>query len=224
MTRALLLALTLLTATGCDPYPQVEQTNTIEAYEEYLATHEGTQNAAQAKSRLETLMIEKAREAKSLEAYDAYLARFPQGVFRKDAYKEREGHLWDWADKENTIEAWQTYLDEYPSFDAKKVRKARRRKATAAYLPNLKIGEVVTKKVNMAEDPEGPLNGYLFSADVTNNGDQVLTFLQFTIRYLGDDGSVQGSSAWPVVSSNYGIPVEEIKKVPIKPGETRTWD
>lgn len=224
MFRSWLLIGALVALSACDPYPQVEKTNTIEAYEQYLAEHGSSTYAPQAIGRLETLMIEKAREEKSLEAYDAYLERFPQGIFRKDAYKEREAHLWDWADMQNTVPAWEKYLEEYPSFEAKKVRKARRRKDTAAYLPNLQIGDVSMKKVNMAEDPEGPLNGYLFTADVTNKGDQTLTYLQFTVRFLGDDGKVLGDGSWPVVSSNYGIPVEEEKKIPIQPGETRTWE
>ncbi len=45
-----------------------------------------------------------------------------------------------------------------------------------------------------------------------------------TIHFLGEDGKRAGEEKWPLVSSNYGIPVPEEKKVPVKPGETRTWD
>ena len=76
----------------------------------------------------------------------------------------------------------------------------------------------------LAEDPEGPLNGYMFSVDVTNNTDKTIVYLGMRIRFYDADGKRVGSEKWAVVSSNFGIPVEEEKKIPIKPGETRKWE
>lgn len=222
------LALTLLAFSlglaACDPFPQVREQDTIEAYEAYLAEHPDSNYAAEAKGRLDELMYEKAKEAKTLEAYDAYLERFPKGLFHDKARKEREAYLWEWALTTHTPEAWDRYMEEYPQFDAKKVRKARKHKKAAEYKDNVGIGALSAEPANLAENPEGPKDGWMFKADITNNGDQTLTYLQITIRFEDGSGTVIGEEKWPVVSSNYGIPVEEEKKVPMKPGETRTWE
>lgn len=224
MSRAVFALVALLALGGCDPFPEVKKQDTIEAYEGYLKEHPDSNYAIEAKARLEQLYIDKARAEKSLEAYDAYIDRFPNGIFRKAAYEEREQHLWEWADETNTAEAWDKYVEAYPSHDAKKVKEARRRKDTAIYLPNLSWTDVRLEQVNLAEDPEGPLNGWLISTDVTNKGDKTLTYLQMTARYVDDEGKTLGSAKWPVVSQNYGIPVEPEKKEPMKPGDTRTWE
>ncbi len=173
MSRTLIVPLLalVLAASACDTFPQVRQQDTIEAYEKYLAEHPDSNYAAEAKGRLETLMYEKAKTDQTLEAYDAYMKRFPNGMFAEKARNEREKFLWEWADETHTVEGWDRYLSEYPQHDAKKVREARRRKMAAEYAPNVKIGEITREKVNLAEDPEGPLNGWLFKADITNGGD-----------------------------------------------------
>jgi len=226
MSRTLAVTLLALSLglSACDPFPQVREKDTIEAYEQYLAEHPDSNYAAEAKGRLETLMYEKAQKDQTLEAYDAYMKRFPKGMFAEKARKEREKYLWEWADETHTVEAWERYLDEYPQHDAKKVREARRRKKAAEYAPNIAIGELQMEKVNLAEDPEGPLNGWMFKAEITNNGDQTLKYLQMTVKFMGEDGKKAGEEKWPLVSANYGIPVPEEKKEPVKPGETRTWD
>jgi hypothetical protein len=215
--------LVVLSLAGCDPFPEVRKVDTIEGYEAYIAEHADSTFVSEARARLEVLYLEKARAERTLEAYDAYTSKFPQGVYRKEAYIEREAFMWAWADATNTADAWERYLKEYPSHDARKVKDARRRKECATYLPNLAWTPVAMKKVNLAEDPNGELNGWMFSSDVTNNGPQTITYLQLTLRFKDTSGKTIGDARWPVVSENYGIPVEEEKKIPIKPGETRTW-
>ena len=227
MTRSV-IAIAMLAATlspgGCDPYPAAKKLDTIEAYEAYLADNSDSFYAMQAKTRLQELYMEQAREEKTLAAYDAYLDRFPDGIFRDKAYAERELHLWEWAEETNTPESWQKYIDAYPSFDTKKAKKAKSRKEVMEHAPNLPMTALTMEKANLAEDPEGPLNGYMFKVDVTNSTDKTITYLGMEIRLMGADGRTLGRERWAVVSSNFGIPVEEEKKVPIKPGETRTWE
>ncbi|TVQ89426.1 MAG: hypothetical protein EA397_15315 [Deltaproteobacteria bacterium] len=219
--RSLILLLLLI---GCDNFAEVRAADTIEAYEAYLETNPEGRTALEARTRLETLYIERARSERTLEAYDAYRERFPKGSFAKAAYEEREKHLWEWADTKDTPEAWQKYLDQYPSFEATKVRKAKKRKAAAEYRPQLSWTDPVAEQVNLAEDPEGPLNGWKVTSEITNNGDKILKQLTFTLEYLNDEGGRLGEESWPAASTNYGIPVEEFRKKPIKPGESRQWE
>ena len=220
--RALTFALLLLVA--CDDFDAVRKDGTIEAYEKYLAENPEGRNVVEARTRLEQLLIERARAEKTLAAYDAYLQRFPKGTFARDAFNEREQYLWDWADLENTVEAWDRYLTEYPSFEANKVKKARKRKAAAEYRSNITWTPPEFAQANLAENPEGPLDGWKFTAQVTNAGDRTLTSLHMTIRYLDDAGNRIVDESWPVASPNFGVPVEEWRKEPLKAGETRQWD
>jgi hypothetical protein len=221
--RALTLA-ALLAVAGCDGFDEVRKQDSIEAYERYLTENPQGRSAVEAKTRLEALMIERARTDKTLAAYDAYLKRFPKGVYARDAFNEREAFLWDWADLENTAQAWDTYLREYPSFEANKVKKARKRKAAAEYRGSLSWTEPTFEQANLAEDPTGPLNGWKFTAQVTNNGDKTLTSLHMTVRYLDGSGVRLSDETWPAASPNFGVPVEEWRKAPLKPGETRQWE
>lgn len=226
MSRPLVTALltVALALTACDSFPEARKADTIEAYEKYLEENPTSNYAAEAKGRLETLMYEKAKTEKSLEAYDAYLKRFPRGIFHEKAIKEREVYLWEWAVDTHTPEGWDRYLTEYPQHDAKKVRKARKRKEAAKYIGNVALGELSMEPANLAENPDGPKDGWMFKADITNNGEETLKYLQITIRFLDGSGKAIGEEKWPVVSSDYGVPVEEEKKVPMAPGDTRTWD
>lgn len=214
----------LLLLCACDNYAEVKAADTIEAYENYLKQNPDSRNTLEARSRLEALYMERARKDRTLEAYDAYMERFPKGVFAKAAFEEREQYLWTWADVEDTPEAWARYLEEYPASNAVKVRKAKRRKAATEYRSNLSWTEPTIEQANLAEDPEGPLNGWKFTAEVTNNGDKTLKGLTLTLSFLGDDGSKLGEESWPAAATNYGVPVEEFRKEPIKPGETRQWE
>lgn len=227
MTRSTLVAAALvavLTLGACDPYPQVKRDDTIEAYETYLKEHPNSRNVMKANTRLQQLYWEEAEEAKTLEAYDRYMTRFPDGIFKDKAYKNREAHLYAWAEETNTVESWKKYIDTYPSFDTKKAKKAKSRMEVMGYIDRLPMGPMTMEKTNLAEDPEGPLNGYVFKVDVTNDTKKTITYLGMQILFRDADGKRIGSEKWAVVSSNFGIPVEEEKKVPIKPGETRTWE
>lgn len=212
-----------LALTACDNFSAVQAEDTIEAYEQYIADNPDSRMLLQAQERLQTLYLEKAKEEKTLEAYDAYLERFPEGMYVDKAMKEREEFLYAWAASEDSAESWQKYLEEYPRADRKKKKQARDRIAVAAYEANLVQGEPKRERVNLAEDPEGPKNGWGISVDITNEGDKVIEDLRYRIRFYDAEGELIGDKVWPVVAQNWGIPMEDEKKVPMKPGETRTW-
>jgi hypothetical protein len=226
-----MLALFLALAGGCDPFADVQKTDTIEAYETYLASNPNSTNKLQAEGRLATLLLEKARKDKTVESYDAFLARFPNSSLVKDAQKERKELLWDRADKEDTVTAWKGLVDEFSKpekegGDRDIVKRAKRRMRMAVHKNDIEISPVELELVNLAEDPNGPLNGYGFFADVKNVGTKPIVMLKLRIQYLDGSGNPVGEAEWPVVASALpgNLPMPEGFDKPIAPGETRRWE
>jgi hypothetical protein len=218
-------ALLFLVCLGCgDNFQQVQRVDTIEAYEQYLVEYPDGRFVLQANSRLESLYLDKARAEKNLEAYDAYLERFPEGDLRTKALGEREEFLFDWARSENTAESWDTFLAEYPKAQKDRRSRAKRMVSVHEYQPKLDIEAPTMEQINLAEDPEGPLNGWRFEVLVTNNGDKTIESLSMTMEYLDGDARPLESKEWPLVAPYWPTPIEQERKVPMKPGETRPWE
>ncbi len=224
--------LTLLFLLACGGgFSEVQKVDTIEAYEAWIADNSGSPQMTLAEIRLQELYLEKARTDKTLEAYDTFLGKYADkgGELVTKARTEREAFLFGWAGTENTISAWEKYLEEYPSGGGNPGRKnrleAKARIKVIGYQSNLDIGPVESEAVNLAEDPDGPLNGWMFTADVTNNGDQTITMLNMELQYLDGSGAVIETDRWPLVAPQApgNLPIEEEWKVPVKAGETRTY-
>ena len=230
--RSLLRTLPLLAilATGTvacqNPFDAAMEANSIEAFEQFLAENPNSPFTTQATIRLEELYLEKARADKSLEAYDTYLQKYPKGKLLETAVKERRQFLFDWADQEDTAEAWQKLLDEYPTGDRKLKVEARTRLNMAQNRGLVTVGAVSIEQINLAENPDGPLDGWGIFADVTVGGDKEVESLMMQVSYLGSEGQVLDSRQWPVVAPHTPdrSPIEEEFKVPMKPGETRTFE
>lgn len=220
--RLLLILALLLPA--CDEWPEVKKTDTIEAYEKYMAENPDSLKAVEARARLEQLYIEKARAEKTIEAYDAFLSRFPKGDLAGDAVEEREKVFWDWAEAQNTPEAWARFIEENKK--SKSIKKARSRQRMAENKDAVGVGEPSMKKVNLAEDPKGELNGWGFVAPITNKGDKPIEYLNIQVRYLDANGKTLGGKEWPVVAKALpgNLPFEDGFDKPMAPGETRTWE
>lgn len=210
---------------GCsDPFAAANEADTIEAYDKYLQENPDGRFVIQARSRLETLLLEKAKETRSIEAYDQYLERFPEGALRDEGQAEREALLFDLAKQENTEAAWKRYLDEYP-----KARKERKQTATRMlkvhrYLPELDVTAPRVQQINLAEDPNGPLDGWGVEVDVTNKGDKTFSDLRLTVQYLTPEGGVASEREWPLVAEYWAVPATDEQKAPFQPGDTRTWE
>jgi len=221
--------LPILLLLGCsDPYGAAQQADNIEGYEKFISENPNSAKVDMAAMRLEGLYLEKARSDKKLAGYDDYLKRYPKGNMRKKAMAEREAFLLLWAESEDTVAAWKQVLDEYPKTKKQVKRRIRERMHMAEHRGKVVLGKVKMERVNMANDPQGPLNGYGFWVDVTNEAKRALTRLDLEIAYLGPSGSPLSTKRWEVVHPgplhSDHTPMAEGFSTPMKSQETRTWE
>jgi hypothetical protein len=224
-TLSLLLA-ALLFSTGCeDQFDIAQKTHTIEGYDKYLAENPNGQRVLEASLALEDLYLEKARSDESLDGYDAYVKRFPKGKHMTKIMDERKQFLFDWAAEEDTPAAWNRFLDEYKT-GAKKLRtKARQRLRMAENRDKVSSSPPEVEQVNLAENPDGPLDGWGFTADFTNEGTEAIKYLMVEIQYLDSAGKAVQKDQWPAVSERLpgNLPMEEGFSEPIQPNTSRTF-
>lgn len=220
--RSLILLAALLA--GCDDFPAVQKADTIEAYEAWLTENPESKKRLLAELRLEELYLEKAEAERSLEAYDAYLARFPEGTQRERALAEREDMLWEWAVATNTVEAYEKYIAEYPRGNKEHRAAAHRAVGVLGYIEQIKLGEVTTARVNMAEDPKGELNGWAIRVKVTNNGTSKVKKLVIQTTYVVPDKASPVTKEWPLVAPTWTLPLPDKTRRTFTPGETREWE
>jgi hypothetical protein len=220
------LAMTLAVSACDDPFSTAQTADSIEAYEAFVQGNPNSPKIDMARIRIEELVLEAARTGKTLAAYDTYLERYPKGRFRKKALKERQEFLFEWAAATNTVAAWKQYLSEYSKGNKKRRLNAKKRLFMAKHAGAVHLGSVKMERVNLAEDPEGPLNGYGFYVDVTNKGDKPIVSLTLEIAYLGPNGMALDRKIWPAVAPRLpgGLPMSEGFDKPIAPGEVRTWE
>lgn len=225
------LAVLVLPACGGPGYYEAQKVDTIEAYETFLAAKPNDPQAYPAKTRLQELYLDRAIASGTLEGFDEFIAKFPKSVLKDQAVEQREEFLFAWATETGTMESLQQYLEEYPRGKKKRKTDVRKRIGVLEYIDNLEVGAVELVPINLAEDPEGPLDGFAVTAPVTNKGQQTIETLQLELRFINTNGDVMMTKRWPVVAPALPgrLPVEEEFKIPMKPGETRglyytTWD
>ena len=85
------------------------------------------------------------------------------------------------------------------------------------------VGAVEMMQINLAEDPEGELDGWQFTVPVTNQASMAIPFMKLEMHFLDENGDTLQVDDYAVVAKDFGMPIEEERKVPIKPGETRDW-
>jgi hypothetical protein len=219
----------LATLMACGPsFKDVQSQDTIEGYEAFIAAAPSSPSAFTARLRLEQLYLERAETQGTLDGYDAYMDKYgddPQAKLMEKAKEGREAFAYQSAVDANTAAAWQIYLDEYPKGQKKFKQEARRRLTVLEYVDNLEIGPAEIEGANMAEDPDGPLDGFMIRADMKNNGDKDIKSLNIAIEYLDAEGKVIETDKWPWVAPQApgNIPIEEEWKVPVKSGEERVY-
>lgn len=215
--------LPILWLVACGPdYTAVQKTDTIEAYEEFLAADPDSIYKFAIEKRLEELYLARAQKEMTRESWQAYVDRFPEGANLKTAKKELELAAYADAFKADTVEAWKAFAEAFPKGDKWLVARAKGRVAFLEYA-GLTLGEPKVERVNMAEDPKGELNGWGVSTEVTNTGAKTLEYVSITLDYLADDGHVLDTEDYPLVQKVWQLPASEEQTRPVKPGEKRTW-
>ena len=224
--------LSLFLLFACDnPYEEAKALNTIEAYETYLKEHPTSAQALVAKHELESLYVEKAETSKSLEDYDAYLKRFEEKKDRpehKKIEKQRMARARDIANLEDTPESYQRFIDTYKHTNSPKIKSAGILIKTAKYKANIEVSDLEQEQANMAQDAEGPLNGWLFSATITNNTTRDIKFLKAKLHFLDAEGNILSShvsDGTVVIGELYGREwaTPKPRKPPFKIGDSRKW-
>jgi len=217
--------------TACGPsYDEYRSIDTIEGWEEFLSkTNPNNPNYYKAENRLAELSFEIAKAEGTPEALDAFLEKFSEPQFapiRQKSAAVREDVIYNWADETGTAEAWEQFLAEFPKTKRKRKLEARKRIKMGQYKDQVALGPVRQERINLAEDPEGPLNGWGWEVDVTNNTQKDWYKLTLGLYFLDDEGRVVDRRDWPVVAKflpGY-LPYETGFDKPMEPGETRTWE
>jgi len=210
---------------GCaDPYADAEKANTVEAWETFLAGTPSPTEKLKAEVNLEMLMQKKAEESKTIVDYDAFIKKFPHSKQLKAMQTARSNVAWTEAEKAGTPEAFKKFLDENDFADGALKKKARNLVAVAEYKDKLVIPEVKVEQVNLAENPKGPKDGWGFTAEVANNGDKSIEYLNFDLNLLDASGAKIKTISYPLVAQSAGqMPMPEEYQKPLEPGQKRLW-
>lgn len=223
--RLSLCALALALSLGCDPQAAGPEQDTPEAWRAWLESHPSATDQLRGNARVQDLLLDRARRSEDPADYDAYLEAFPAGAHAETARAEREKVMFRAALLAGTPDRWERFLQDYPKARGGHDRIAKEGLDAARYAPHMKMGPVKTRQVNLAEDPDGPLDGISFEAEITNEGAQTLEAWWLRIFYLDDQGNVLDRRKWPLVAkpAEFPVPMPPEASEPLKPGETRTW-
>ena len=197
MIFSLLLA---LTACGPDPFDVAIADGSVEALTTFIQENPEHKLLYMAESALEKQYGERARAANSIEGWDEYLRRYPEGTEAEDGLRIREQLMYDRAAEANTVESWQEFVDAYKYSNTPLKERAEQRLNVAPYLDQLTFGEVSVEPANLAENPEGEMNGFLVTADFQNTTGKTIESLTVQIDFMSDnDGAIQ-TDRWPLVA------------------------
>ena len=241
LLRSFLLSSLLLTLACSDPFQEATDANTVDAWEKYIRENPTSRKLVQAEMALEAMMRQAADTSNDIKDYDAYLDRFAEKPLNPKVYNEmavkREGIVWNRAMDSFSVADWQNYLDEYGATNSKDVREARIYLEVAKYLPNLSVDPIQKKKINLSE-ASGPLDGWEFRTQFTNNGSKTIEVLQMQISFLDVDGKTAGTKKYTMIGCGEYCGREFVFedasycekdpticniKPPMKPGEKRDF-
>jgi len=219
------LTLAIAFLAGCEgmAFHNAEMANTPESYEAFLAEFPDSNRYEDIQQRVEKLRFEAAMKDGSSAAIRDYLQLHPNGEHVNEALAAEDATSFEEAQAEGTIEAYQGYMDAHPK--GKHLEQARGLQDRLKYLPRLSIEETTTRRINLANDPKGPLNGWEVLANIVNKGGRTLRIVELDIQVLDSRGEVYGDTHtwWAVSRELGGFPTPDAMKPPLPPEGTRVF-
>ncbi|MEZ4240178.1 MAG: hypothetical protein R3F59_29300 [Myxococcota bacterium] len=210
---------------GCSPsYTDVQRIDTIEAYEAFLEADPDSAYRNPVEKRLDELWWDRAVQQDSLEGWAAFTERWEGSKAKHypEALAKHAEFAWNAAVADGSEGAVQAYVDKFGK--ANQVLAGRARGwLDAVHYGGLELSAPRVEKVNLAEDPEGPLNGWGVSVDAKNTGKDTLYYVRLSVQWQKPDGTPIETKDYPLVSDNWTMPATEEQQTPIKPGESRVW-
>jgi len=197
--------------------------DTPEAYEAFLQQYPESTNTEELKQRIDELRFSVAVETDTAAAFQDYLYLHPQGASRPAALLAEEGLAFSEAAAAGTAKSLQAYLDAHPK--GASVKDANGLLDRLLYRERIGVEEVRVEQVNLASNPEGPLDGWAIFADIVNEGRRTLSLIEVHIDLLDATGQAAGpENKWWAVAPDLGaFPTPEAMKPPLVPGASRAF-
>ena len=151
-----------------------------------------------------------------------YLTNHPQGKNVKSAVRFEDELSFADAVATRTAAGFQSYLDSHPN--GKFVLDARAEMDEVAYLEFVTIDGYRVERLNLANDPKGPENGWGLYANVTNGGDRILVEVEVRMVFLSASGEALDERTWWVVAPGLlGMPTPPAMIPPLRPDNSREF-
>ncbi len=195
----------------------------IEGYETFLEKYPDSTEADAFKARVAELRFAEASEIATAAAFQEYLKLHPQGADHAAALRAEDQLSFSEASATGNAESLQAYLDAHPEGGA--LDEARELLDRLLYREHIGIHELRVQQVNLANNPDGPLDGWAVLANVVNEGRRTLKVIELHIDLLDADGNAAGhENKWWAVSPNLGaFPTPEAMKPALAPGDGRAF-
>ncbi len=229
MSRSTLLSFLLLTffaLAACESQQgdlrKAQMEGTTEAYEAFLTKYPDSVYGESVRESIEDVRYNRAKESGESALWRAYIEAHPDGKHVKEARRTEDEVAFNEADTARTPASYQGYLDSHPAGEF--VKTAHGELEELGYLSKVLIDNYRVDKVNLAQDPKGPLNGWAFLADVHNNGDRIIEEVKVELQFLGEGGAVLDTREWWAVAPELmGMPTPDRIVPPLRPENLREF-
>ncbi len=144
MKRKLLLIMILFSVLflfiGCADvaYKKAIDTNSIEAYNQFISKYPDSEFAPQAKERSEELYWQQMKKQNLIISYESYLEKYPSGKYAKAAEVKIEDVVWD---SSKTNQNYEEYLQRYPA--GKYAKEGKKRIEEIVFIRDVKKGDII---------------------------------------------------------------------------------
>lgn len=96
-------------------YNKACKTNTIEAYQEFLAKYSDSEYSPNIKDRLINLEYEKTKRENKLDSFQDFQSKYPNSKYEMEVNMKIEELFFTRAENLNSIEAYQVFVEKYPN-------------------------------------------------------------------------------------------------------------